>query len=67
MFLHLPVILPTGGVCQIACWDTPPGQTPPDTTGHGQQVSSTHTTGMHSCLHLLLLLRHHRHEVKLWR
>ena len=31
MFLHLSVILSTGGVCLIACWDThtPPGQTPP--------------------------------------
>ena len=41
MFLHLSVILSTGGVCPSACWDThpswadtpprqtPPGQTPP--------------------------------------
>ena len=32
MFLHLSVILSTGGVCLSACWDTtPPGQTPPPT------------------------------------
>ena len=30
MFLHLSVILSTGGgVCPSACWDTPHGQTPP--------------------------------------
>ena len=29
MFLHLSVILSTGGVCSSACWDTLPGQTPP--------------------------------------
>ena len=29
MFLHLSVILSTGGVCPSACWDTPPRQTPP--------------------------------------
>ena len=28
MFLHLSVILSTGGVCLSACWDTPPGATP---------------------------------------
>ena len=25
------------------------GQTPPTTTGYGQQASGTHPTGMHSC------------------
>ena len=25
------------------------GQTPPDTTGYGQQSGGTHPTGMHSC------------------
>ena len=29
MFLHLSVILFTGGCLPSACWDTPPGQTPP--------------------------------------
>ena len=29
MFLHMSVILFTGGVCLSACWDIPPEQTPP--------------------------------------
>ena len=30
MFLHLSIYTPRGGgVCLSACWDTPPGQTPP--------------------------------------
>ena len=28
MFLHVSVILFTGGVCPIACWGTPPGADP---------------------------------------
>ena len=53
MFLHLSVILFTGGVgFLIYCsWDSPPGQTPipPTTTGYSQQVGGTHPTGMHTC------------------
>ena len=30
IFLHLSVILFTGGFCLSACWDTPPGADPPD-------------------------------------
>ena len=65
MFLHLSVNLFTGGSLpyppgQIPPWaDTPPVQTPPswaDTLpahcmlGYGQQASSTHPTGMQSCI-----------------
>ena len=61
MFLHLFVILFTGGVCLSACWDTtatpPPwDQTPPlgpDAPPPGAEtataVDGTHPTGMHSC------------------
>ena len=65
MFLHLSVILFTGGVCPSPCWDTPlpPGpkaDTPPQPPGadplfavhagrYGQQEAGTHPTGMHSC------------------
>ena len=62
MFLHLSVILFTGGVCLSACWDTPrsrpPRSRPPgaDTTGADtpqEQTATvadgTHPTGMHSC------------------
>ena len=38
MFLHVSVILFTGGVCPIACWDTPP----PD-----QRQASPSTRGRH--------------------
>ena len=47
-----------GGVCPIACWDTPPGPeagTPPPgpeavhAGRYGQQAGSTHPTGMQSC------------------
>ena len=54
MFLHLSVILSRGGVCLSACWDTPPGQTPPP-----QQTATaadgTHPTGMHSCVTRVLI------------
>ena len=60
MFLHMSVILFTGGVCLSACWDTPPGpdplgsaQAPPIAVHagtYGQQAGGTHPTGMHSCL-----------------
>ena len=58
-------ILFTGGVCPIACWDTPPPEpeagtpqgpeagTPPPRKVHagryGQQAGGTHPTGMQSC------------------
>ena len=57
MFLHLSVILSTGGVCQTPPTSgthlldrhplgrQPPGQTSPQDTA----VDGTHLTGMHSC------------------
>ena len=54
MFLHVPVILFTGGGCIPACITGhmahtpgrhPPGQRPPN----GQWTSGTHSTGMHYC------------------
>ena len=64
MFLHVSVILFTGGVCLSACWDTtppeqtPPGQAPPGAVHaerYGQHAGGTHPTGMHSCWRLVLL------------
>ena len=59
MFLHLSVILFTGGVAIPPWADTPhplgrppPGQTPPPAQcmlGYGQQTGGTHPTGMQSC------------------
>ena len=48
-YVFTRVCLPMGGVCPIACWDTPP--TPPAqcTLGYGQQAGGTHPTGMQSC------------------
>ena len=58
MFLHLSVILFTGGgVCLSACWDAPPReqtppppweQIPPEQTA--TVADGTHPTGMHSWL-----------------
>ena len=46
MFLHVSVILFTGGVCPSACWDTPrPGADTPRQTPPGQ----THTLGTPLC------------------
>ena len=45
---------PRGGVCPIACWDTPP-EPEVDTPRHSacwqirQQAGGTHPTGMHTC------------------
>ena len=65
MFLHMSVILSTGGVCHThprwadTPWaDTPPPRANPQTDtpsaqcmlGYGQQVGGTHPTGMHSCV-----------------
>ena len=59
MFLHLCVILFTGGsasregglhpgeVCIQGGLVRPPS--PSDTTGYGQRAGGTHPTGMHSC------------------
>ena len=65
IFLHLPVILFTGGVlpqCMLGYppgsrppWDqTPQEQTPPPNPGkqtpaYGLRAAGTHPTGMHSC------------------
>ena len=53
MFLHLSVILFTGGgVCLSVCWDTHPlsADTPSQCMlGYGQQVGGTHPAGMQSC------------------
>ena len=62
IFLHLFVILFTGGVCLSACWDTPPGADPPgsrppgirhppgkQTPAYGLRAAGTHPTWMHSC------------------
>ena len=64
IFLHLSIILFTGGVCLSACWDTtPPDQAQPPKTRHppgtrhhpppGAETATaadgTHPTGMHSC------------------
>ena len=58
MFLHMCVILITGGVCFSACWDTPPGKADPHPPWqgdphcavhagrYGQQVGGMHPTGM---------------------
>ena len=43
MFLHVAVILFTGGGCPIACWDTPPktrGRHPPDQRQAPQEQTS---------------------------
>ena len=47
LFLHLSVILFTGGVCLSACWDTPREQTPPgaDTPQSRQPPQSRHPPG----------------------
>ena len=53
MFLHLSVILFTGGVCHTSPGQTPLARHPPPAQsmlGYGQQVGSTHPTGMQSCL-----------------
>ena len=54
IFVHLSVILFTGGVCPIACWDTPPGaesspeqtlpqaDTPPRTRGRHPPPGAVH-------------------------
>ena len=54
MFLHLSVILFTGGgVCHSACWDTLPRQTPPRPVHAGIDMATatdgTHPAGMRSC------------------
>ena len=51
MFLHLSVILSTGGVSALlhAGIHPPWADTPPDTMGYGQQAGGTHPTGMHTC------------------
>ena len=62
VFLHLSVILFTGGVCLSACWDTPreapPPQEAPPHPSPGKHnplretaaaADDTHPTGMHSC------------------
>ena len=52
MFLHLSVILRTGGG---GVWQppprgkTPPGQTPPPPQETATAADGTHPTGMHSC------------------
>ena len=63
MFLHLSVILFTGGICHTPRADTPHGETPPRQTppiqymlGYGQQAGGTHPTGMQSCLNVLILI-----------
>ena len=52
MFLHVCVILFTGGVCLRACWNTnnhpPPGAV--HAGRYGQQAGGTDPTGMRSCL-----------------
>ena len=46
MFLHVSVILSTGGVWQTPPWpDTPPGQTPPPPGRHGQTPLGRHPPG----------------------
>ena len=61
MFLHLSVILFTGGCLPLpGQTPPPPGQTPPLPSaeihppaqcmlGYGQQAGGMHPTGMHSC------------------
>ena len=48
-----PVRHPLGGTHPWS--DTPPGQTPPSTTGYSQQLGCMHPTGMHSCVDMFLL------------
>ena len=51
IFLHLSVILFTGGVRgQVHPWQAPPWQVHP--SADGQCAGGTHPTGMHSCLFL---------------
>ena len=66
MFLHVSVILSTGGgVCLSAYWEPPrtrhpPDQAPPAPGAHippetATVAESTLRTGMHSCLSIYLL------------
>ena len=50
MFLHLSVILVTGGgeSC-IGGWAGKTLPPPSDTMGYGQRAGGTHHTGIHSC------------------
>ena len=51
MFLHLSVILSTGGgVCPSACWDTPHGQTPPWADTPWANVTNADRQLLHCCL-----------------
>ena len=52
MFLHLSMILFTGGGVYPPVGQTPQADTiapPSDTTGYGQQAGGMHPTGMYSC------------------
>ena len=53
MFLHVAVILSTGGVGQAPPDRHPLGRHPPESTPPGQTppaADGTHPTGMYSCL-----------------